>query len=248
MKKKNSSWLYPIILLGLVLFITPSCDKDDEETPANTVTDVDGNVYKSVTIGTQTWMAENLKTTKYNDGTSIPLVTENAAWISLSTPGYCWYNNDQAANKATHGALYNWFTVNTGKLAPTGWHVPTDAEWKTLELFLGMTQEQADASGPRGTDQGTQLKSTSGWIDGGIGNGTNSSGFNGFPSGGRMMDTGYSDYMGNTGMWWSTTEVFGDGAIHRGLWLEETTVRRYAEISWYLGQKNGYSVRCVKDN
>lgn len=246
MKKNHRSWLYPIILLGLVLFITSSCDKDDEETPTNTVTDVDGNVYKTVTIGTQTWMAENLKTTKYNDGTSIPLVTDNAAWISLSTPGYCWYNNDEAANKATHGALYNWFVVNTGKLAPTGWHVPTDAEWKTLELFLGMTQEQADASGPRGTDQGTQLKSTSGWDAGG--NGTNSSGFNGLPSGGRRLDTGNFDFMGNTTIWWSSNEIFGDGAIARALWTEETTVRRRTDVDYYLGKVNGYSVRCVKDN
>ena len=102
-----------------------------------TVTDIDGNVYHTVTIGTQTWMVENLKTTKYNDGTAIPLVTDSTAWLNLTTPGYCWYNNDAATYKNTYGALYNWFTVNTSKLAPSGWHVPTDAEWTTLITYLG---------------------------------------------------------------------------------------------------------------
>ena len=101
------------------------------------VTDDDGNVYHSVTIGTQVWMVENLKTTKYNDGTSIPLVTDATDWHNLLTPGYCWNNNDEATYKATYGALYNWYTVNTGNLCPTGWHVPGDAEWTTLTTYLG---------------------------------------------------------------------------------------------------------------
>jgi len=99
-----------------------------------TVTDADGNIYNTVTIGTQTWMVENLKVTKYNDGTAIPLVTDNTAWSNLTTPGYCWYNNDAATNKNTYGGLYNFYTVNTGKLAPTGWHVPpmqNGQQWKT---------------------------------------------------------------------------------------------------------------------
>ena len=99
-------------------------------------TDADGNVYHTVTIGTQTWTVENLKTSKYNDGTKIPLVTDGTTWGNLTTPGYCWHNNDAATNKATYGALYNWYAVNTGKLAPSGWHVPTDAEWTTLENYL----------------------------------------------------------------------------------------------------------------
>ena len=101
------------------------------------VVDIDGNVYHTVTIGTQVWMVENLKTTKYNDGTAIPLVTDNTAWGALTTPGYCWYNNDSATYKNTYGALYNWYAVNTGKLAPTGWHVPTDSEWTVLTTYLG---------------------------------------------------------------------------------------------------------------
>jgi hypothetical protein len=84
------------------------------------VTDVDGNVYHAIKIGTQIWMLENLKVTKYNDGSSIPLVTDTTTWSNLSTPAYCWYNNDLATNKDTYGALYNWYAVNSGNLCPTG--------------------------------------------------------------------------------------------------------------------------------
>src|SRR5664279_2133742 len=101
--------------MWIVLFFT------NPSPPPAVVTDIDGNVYTTVTIGTQVWMVENLKTTKYNDGTSIPNITDGAAWESLTTPGYCFYNNE-AANKTTYGALYNWYTVNSSKLAPTGWH------------------------------------------------------------------------------------------------------------------------------
>ena len=131
---KNKIWVCPLILMGLVIILTNSCNKDDNN-PVS-ITDKDGNVYTSVTIGTQVWMKENLKTTKYNDGTAIPLVTDGAAWESLTTPGYCWYNNDAATYKATYGALYNRYTANSGKLCPAGWHVPADSEWTTLTDYL----------------------------------------------------------------------------------------------------------------
>ena len=101
------------------------------------VSDIDGNEYKTIQIGTQEWMAENLKTTKYNDGNSLPNVTDFTEWTDLNTAAYCWYKNDASAYKATYGALYNWFTVNTGKLCPAGWHVPSDTEWTTLLRVLG---------------------------------------------------------------------------------------------------------------
>ncbi|MGB4293792.1 MAG: FISUMP domain-containing protein, partial [Bacteroidales bacterium] len=97
--------------------------------------DVDGNRYKVIMIGNQLWMAENLRTTKYNDGTPIPLVTDNTAWSNLTSPGYCWYDNN-STNKDTYGALYNWYTVNTGKLCPSGWHVPSDDEWTIMQNYL----------------------------------------------------------------------------------------------------------------
>jgi len=99
--------------------------------------DVDGNVYQTVTIETQVWMAENLKTTKYNDGSEIPLVLEQQAWYDLHAPGYCWYNNDESGNRDIYGALYNWYALDTGKLCPPGWHVPSDKEWATLIESLG---------------------------------------------------------------------------------------------------------------
>ena len=102
-----------------------------------TVTDIDVNVYRTVKIGTQVWMAENLKTIKYRNGDPIPKVTVNASWVDLATGAYCWYNND-AANKATYGGLYNWFAVtDSRKIAPKGWHVASDAEWTILTDFLG---------------------------------------------------------------------------------------------------------------
>ena len=124
-------------------------------------TDIDGNTYKSVTIGTQEWMTENLRTSKYSDGTSIPNVTSNSDWESLSTGAWSHYDNDSSQYEATYGKLYNWYAVETGKLCPTGWHVPTDAEWTVLTDYL-------TANGHNGTE-GTALKATSGWNSGGNG-------------------------------------------------------------------------------
>src|SRR4030043_1071771 len=106
-----------------------------------TISDADGNTYATVTIGSQIWMKENLKTTRLNSGTSIPLVTDNTGWANSITPVYCWYNNNESTYKNIYGALYNWYTVTTGNLCPLGWHVPTDGDWKILEMHLGMSQE-----------------------------------------------------------------------------------------------------------
>jgi len=116
-----------ILLIAALAFITFI-------NQAQTVTDLDGNVYDTIHIGTQVWLKENLKTTKYNNGTSIPLVKDSAVWCSRTTPAYCWYYNDSVTYKNPYGALYNWYTVNTGMLCPAGWHVPTDGEWHTLIL------------------------------------------------------------------------------------------------------------------
>jgi uncharacterized protein (TIGR02145 family) len=132
------------------------------------VTDIDSNVYRTIQIGAQTWMAENLKTTRYDDGNAIPNIIDNSLWVTLKTGAYRWYNNNKFAYKNLYGALYNWYTVRTGKLCPVGWHVPSDDEWKQLEMALGMTQEEADSWGEfpgidgRGTDQATQMKATIG--------------------------------------------------------------------------------------
>ena len=159
------------------------------------LTDIDGNAYKAIKIGNQVWMYENLKTTKLNDGTAIPLVTTSAAWGNLTTPGYCWYNNDEASNKNVYGALYNWYTINTGKLCPAGWHVPTVAEWTTLTTFLG---GESVAGG--------KLKETgiAHWKSPNTG-ASNETGFTALPGGFRDFDGVFAQIY-NSGCWWSATE------------------------------------------
>ena len=151
-------------------------------------------------------MAEDLKTTRLNDGTDIPLVTENNDWNNLTTPGYSWYNNDKDSYGSKYGALYNWYTVNTNKLCPDGWHVPTIVEWKTLEGTVdsqfGFGDAIWDASGFRGSDVATKLKAASGWSSNG--SGTNDFGFSALPSGYRS-DVLFLDE-GRFNAWWSSTE------------------------------------------
>src|ERR1035437_524072 len=184
-------------------------------------TDADGNSYKVVTIGNQTWMAENLKTTQYNDGTAIPLVTDNTAWYNnWSTPAYCWYNNDAATYKNKYGALYNWYTVNTGKLAPKGWHVPTDAEWTTLENYLLTNGYNYDGS-TSGDYYAKSLAATTDWATdsgtGTIGNDVtknNRTGFSALPGGYRGFNGTFS-LVGSYGSWWSSTEDGTNDAWYR---------------------------------
>ncbi len=204
------------------------------------VADVEGNIYKTVIIGTQVWFAENLKTTTYNDNSSIPLQTDSAQWKVLTTPAYCWYDNDEATYKNIAGAIYNWYTTNTGKLCPTGWRVASDDDFKTLEMYLGMSQSQADSVYWRGTDQGTQMKSTTGWSL--SGNGTNSSGFNAVPFGYRFYADGIFYDFGTTCSFLTSTEYTSDSFIFRNLNSSYTGVFRKD------APKNaGKYVRCIKD-
>jgi uncharacterized protein (TIGR02145 family) len=197
---------------------------------SGTLTDIEGNVYKYVTIGTQVWMAENLKTTKYNDGSAIPLVTDYNTWGDLKTPGYCWFNND-IFYKNTYGALYNWFAVNTGMLAPIGWHVPSDAEWSVLTTFLGYE----DVAGGKMKETGT-----SHWKAPNQG-ATNTSSFTGLPGGYRDYNGIFTDLGDRAGFWTTSTANTGDAWL-RELHFSYQTVNRY---DWY--QVHGYSVRCIKD-
>ena len=213
----------------------------------STITDLNGNVYHTVNIGTQTWMVENLKTTQYNDGTDIPLVTDNTAWSSRSTGAYCWYNNDPETYKDKYGALYNWYTVKTGKLAPIGWHVATDGEWSTLESYLIANGYNYDGS-TSGTKYAKSLAATTDWTTsttlGAIGNDltkNNSTGFSAFAGGWRNVN-GF-DLAGGIGWWWSSTESFG-GAWMRGMFSYQSNMFRLIDdVGW-----NGLSVRCVRDN
>jgi uncharacterized protein (TIGR02145 family) len=232
-----------LAIFAILLMFASSCT---EENSSNTVTDIDGNVYQTLKIGTQTWMVENLKTTKYNDGTSIPLISDTTAWSSLSTPGYCFYIND-VANKTTYGALYNWYTVNTGKLAPTGWHIPTDAEWNTLENYLIANGYNYDGTTTY-NKIAKSLAATSGWLTstdiGAIGNDltkNNTSSFAGLPSGFRSYD-GLFGYVGKYSGWWSSTEPHADFAWYRGLFYDNSFVSRDGS-----NKHHGFSIRCVQD-
>jgi uncharacterized protein (TIGR02145 family) len=219
-----------------------ACKTNDPNNPSTstTIKDIDGNTYQTVTIGTQVWMVENLKTTKYKDGTTIPVVTDNTAWSKLTTGAYCNYNND-AAMGTKYGKLYNWYAVNTGKLAPSGWHIPTDAEWTTLENFvsanLGSSGSLAKA-----------LAATTDWAAstniGAIGNDltkNNSSGFSAIPGGDRIGD-GAFDIIGNYGSWWTSTDGNYTYAWYRGLINGINYLRRFDTTKSY-----GFSVRCIRD-
>jgi uncharacterized protein (TIGR02145 family) len=209
--------------------------------------DADLNTYNTVRIGNQTWMASNLKTTKYNDGTTaIPNVTDNAAWAALSTGAYCYYNNNVGTDYgATYGALYNWYAVNTGKLCPVGWHVPTDAEWTTLTTFL---TDNGYGYILLATDVGKSMAATSGWTSsvtaGNVGNdqaSNNASGFNAVPGGCRISSGSFSN-MGSTGYWRSSTTDSSGYPFQRSM--------DYARSDVYgtIGNKApGYSVRCLRD-
>ena len=202
------------------------------------VTDVEGNVYKTVVIGTQVWMAENLKTTRFNDGASISLVTDNIEWGNQNSPGYCWLNND-FNNKNNCGGMYNWYAVNNGKLCPDGWHVPSDEDFKILEIHLGMSQSEANAMLWRGTNQGEQLKNTSGWPSGD--NGTNTSGFSALPGGFRKETGEFVEYITDA-TWWTSTGLDANNSWMRGVRAGYSQVGRN-----YKYKNNGLSVRCVKN-
>lgn len=224
---------FPFCLLPVITAImiaVTGCKKNDEP---ETVTDIDGNVYKTVAIGTQTWMAENLKTTKYSDGSQIPNVTAKSQWDNLTTDAYCWYNNDASTYKAAYGALYNWYAVNTGKLCPTGWHVPSDTEWKTLVDFAGSRDYAGGKLKEKGTTHWTAPNTDA----------TDEYGFKALPGGDRYPGSGY--------------EFWGIGE-YCALWTSKsstTTTAEFLEVYYnacttYQTSTNkrfGFSVRCIKN-
>ena len=195
-----------------------------------TVTDIDGNVYKTVKIGNQIWMAENLKTSRYNNGTAIPNVMDYNEWKNLKTGAYCYYDNFYSNNEI-YGKLYNWYAVNTGKLAPEGWHVPSDKEWKELVDYLG---------GENIAGTGSKMKVINYWNTPNYG-ATNSSGFTGLPAGERNY-TGIFSSIGKLCHFWSSTEVDTSNAWTRRLSYYYSNASR---VSIY--KKLGFSVRCIKD-
>jgi len=211
-----------------------------------TVTDAQGNSYAIIKIGDQWWMTENLKATTYNDGTAIPNVTDATAWAALTTGAYCDYSN-LAANGAKYGYLYNWYAVNTGKLAPAGWHVPTNTEWTTLENYLIANGYNYDGS-TTGNYIAKSLAAKTDWTasttTGAIGNDltlNNSTGFSALP-GGYRNNNGSFYYLGLIGNWWSAAEYSSAGAWGRSLDYSGSILGSGDDYKGY-----GFSVRCVRD-
>ena len=199
-----------------------------------TLTDFDGNVYYTVTIGTQVWMAGNLKTIKYSDGTDIPLVTDKATWGALTAPGYCWMNNDKANYKDTYGALYNYYVVdpasNGGKnVCPTGWHVPTNNEWTALTTYLN----GEPIAGGKLKESGILHWQTP------ITAGTNETVFTALPAGGRGYDF---IVIGTEASFWTSTEYEAHSA-----WVRYITFSNNMAHPQYTGKINGNSIGCVKN-
>lgn len=213
------------------------------------VEDVEGNIYKTIKIGTQVWMAENLRTTHYNNGNSLPKVTNNTTWSALSTPAYCWYNNDSLLNARLLGALYNYFAVadtNLQKVCPLNWHMPSDMEYTVLTGYLASHGYGYEGSG---TDIGKSMASTSRWLPG---NGTpdvvsedpgsnNLSGFNGLLSGLRISAGLYLN-LNFDAYWWSSTEASAGNA-----WSHTLDVNSAEATRANVTKRSGYSVRCVRD-
>jgi len=230
------------IILILVLITSSSCRKFVWDNPNDTsitsnrigAIDVDGNKYKTIVIGSQEWMAENLKTTKFNNGDQIANIIQRAEWAETKKPAFCNYLND-AGRGQLYGNLYNFNAViDSRKLCPVGWRVPTLNDFVELENYLGEVEA------------GKLMKASTGWdfwSDPLQGNGNNESGFNGLPGGGRggglIEDFGGGGSVGN---WWTSTEVSSSAAI--GMMLIRENYRM--DLILY-GKVNGLSVRCIKN-
>ncbi|MDP4226550.1 MAG: FISUMP domain-containing protein [Bacteroidota bacterium] len=240
------------LTVGMFLIFAASCSKDsnagsndnsntaagkikapefNSKVTYGTMTDQDGNVYKTVTIGMQTWMAENLRVKTYNDGTSITNMVYHGHGLN---GGYCNYNNtDNPDTISTYGRLYDWYAVNTGKLAPKGWHVPSQAEWTTLVNYLGGENVAGGKIREAGTDH---------WKGPNTG-GTNESGFTAIPCGVYS----HSDDFGNSGeftAWWTSDYYFDYTAYV--MCINDNCSTMYCGGT-YSNINTGYSVRCVKD-
>jgi uncharacterized protein (TIGR02145 family) len=207
------------------------------------VADIDGNVYNTIIIGSQEWMIENLKTTRYTNGSEIPNITNGNQWTQLNNGAWCHYENN-AAYGEIYGNLYNWFTVVDSRgLCPTGWHVPFDTEWKQLELELGMPLSEVSQVDYRGDSLniGGQMKTIELWQLPNIG-ATNSSGFSGLPGGGRQFGSQFL-YINTLGLWWSASESSNNTSW--GRYLDNENAGIYRHYAFF--QTEGKSIRCVRD-
>jgi uncharacterized protein (TIGR02145 family) len=224
--------LIPFILIFCFLLLEACKEKKDPGSSANTLTDIDDNVYHTVTIGTQVWMKENLKVTKYRNGDDISNVNDSVQWANLNIGAWCYYNNDTSKN-AAYGKLYNGYAIaDSRNLCPAGWHIPTDAEWTILTDYLG----GEPVAGGKMKEAGT-----SHWLSPNTG-ADNSSGFTALPGGCR---SGFGNFWGPFGYYgyWCATD--NDGTYHsfgQSLDWHSSSMGGYSDF-----MRSGYSVRCVRD-
>lgn len=239
------AFIVMLLIHSLMIF---SCHKDDDKTPeleTGTVTDQDGNIYTTVKIGSQWWMAENLKTKHYRNGQQLPEISDSASWASRIIGAYAIYENGNTQSAAP-GLLYNAFAISdTGGIAPQGWHVPTDEDWKTLERNIGLSADDAERQGWRGTHEGEKLKAASpeGWSAYENIWSTNESGFDALAGGCRLPDARYGQPgLFCTGFWW-TASAYNDGEA----WYRYLDYKNSAIFRSHDSDKYGFSIRCVKD-
>lgn len=242
-------------LFFLSLIIINACEKPGSvivPVETSTVTDVEGNVYKTIKIGNQWWMAENLKAGKYRDSSTILHVPryQNVTWDTIQSGASCIYDDD---NVNAPGRLYNWYAVNDPRgIAPAGWHIPSDGEWKELEKYLGMGESEIDKVNWRGTHEGEKLKVSG--VGGGAENwqqysdvwSTNESGFSALAGNCRMFNGGWGFPAGlqSTGFWWSSTENSGN---ENEAWYRHLDYKKANVFRFYGPKTYGFSIRCVKD-
>lgn len=224
--------------MGIFILFTSSCKKDKDEdeddtqvTAPATVNDVDGNVYHTVVIGTQAWLVENLHVTHYRNGDAIANVSDNTQWSNLTSGAYCCYNNS-APTATMYGYLYNWSAASDSRnIAPTGWHVATDADWTTLISYLGGESAAGGCLKETGTTH---------WVTPNTG-ASNSSGFTAIPGGDRLPTGGF-DLITNYGCWWSTTASDASNAWGVNLYYGNANT-----VHGTYNKKCGMSIRCVMD-
>jgi len=228
MKKRTKIRIFPFLLMGIFLLIINGFEKDEVITAK--VTDIDGNVYKTVRIGSQVWMAENLKVTHYRNGDAIPNVKDEGQWELSEKGAYCNYDNSNS-NGNTFGRLYNWYAVNDPrKIAPKGWHVPSNAEWRVLTAYLG----DAYVAGGKLKEKGlAHWKFPNHEAN-------NISGFNALPGGFRNFAGGFEYIFWGCGFW-SSSSLNDDATV----FLLDYNTSDFAEI--VEGHRFGRSVRCIKD-
>jgi uncharacterized protein (TIGR02145 family) len=247
MRKKINPLMIPVFIIGILFILSDGCKKDidDPLCPCRTravfnpqkvygtVTDIDGNQYKTIVIGAQTWMAENLRTTHYRNGDPIPENTDAKKWMKLTAGAFCSYDNTKDADTlVAFGRLYNWFAATDSRnIAPAGWHLPSDSEWTILIEYLG-----GDSIA------GGKLKETgvNHWITPNAG-ANNSSGFTAIPGGCQLSDNSIAILQ--DALYWSSSEYDSDNAIYRTMHY----FSRFAYRMHFL-KEYGLSIRCIKDN